>query len=62
MPMLQKLQPSGFALASLHFTGTPAPPAPTGPQRAGRKHEEVIIMGNRAVITTPERKVGLYVH
>jgi hypothetical protein len=29
---------------------------------AGRNHKEVITMGNRAVITTPQRKVGLYLH
>ena len=27
-----------------------------------RIQEEVITMGNRAVITTPKRKLGLYVH
>ncbi len=57
-----KLKPSRFPLASLRSLRTPAHHAPTGPQGAGRKHKEVIIMGNRAVITTPERKVGLYVH
>ena len=33
-----------------------------GPAKGGPKHKEVKIMGNRAVITTPERKIGLYVH
>ena len=33
-----------------------------GPHGAGLSLKEVITMGNRAVITTPQRKVGLYVH
>lgn len=37
------------------------PAEPQGPQGAGHEDEEVI-MGNRCVITTPQRKVGLYLH
>ena len=32
------------------------------PLKEGRREHQEVIMGNRAVITTPERKVGIYLH
>ena len=46
----------------LALPGNPGAFRVNGPAKGGPKHKEVKIMGNRAVITTPERKVGLYVH
>ena len=63
---LPSTQPETWALRVSAFPlarrGNPGASRGNGPARGGPKDKEVIIMGNRAVITTPERKVGLYVH
>lgn len=53
---------TGFPLAPVDARGDRGVPVATRPAKgAGRKIQEVI-MRNRAVITTPERKIGLYLH
>ena len=55
-------EPSGFPLSSLAPSANPGGVGATGPARGGSKTLRRSIMGNRAVITTPDRKLGLYLH
>ena len=63
---LPSTQPETWALRVSAFPlarrGNPGASRGNGPARGGPKDKEVIIMGNRAVITTPDRKIGCYVH
>lgn len=54
--------PRGFSLPSADAPGNRGAPQATRPAKGAGRKPKGIVMGNRAVITTAERKIGLYLH
>ena len=54
--------PKGFSLLSADSPGNRAVPRATRPAKGAGRKTKGAIMGNRAVITTPDRQIGIYLH
>ena len=54
--------PRGFSLPSADAPGNRGAPQATRPAKGAGRKPKGIVMGNRSVITTAERKIGLYLH
>ena len=54
--------PKGFSLLSADSPGNRAVPRATRPAKGAGRKTKGAVMGNRAVITTAERKIGMYLH
>lgn len=54
--------PHGFSLPPADAPGNRGAPQATRPAKGAGRKPKGAVMGNRTVITTAERKIGLYLH